>query len=144
MRFIGLLVGLFMSVACFGSDGVNLPAEQIKVLVSAVNDASNRMMLRGSKVEDVDSLFSMYTDDFVYIHEVYGGLYTREKLYNNAVNNMKAGRYNLAEERYKVLSVMTGLNAAAVERLEVKSGKIHLSVFEFNGDKVSKIVEYWK
>lgn len=144
MRIVGLLLGLLVSAACHGAEGADLSAERIKTLVAAVNDASNRMMLKGSSVDDVDALFSMYADDFVYVHEAYGGQYPRERLYSNAVNNMKAGRYNMAEGRYKLLNVIAGLNAAAVERLEVRSGKVHLSVFEFKGDKVSKVVEYWK
>ena len=107
MRLIGFFVGLLMSVTCFATGNTELSNERIKELVAAVNDASNRMMLKGSKVEDIDALFSMYTDDFVYIHEIYGGLYTREKLYNNSVKNMKAGRYKMDEGRYKVLNVMT-------------------------------------
>lgn len=57
---------------------------------------------------------------------------------------MESGQYQLTEGRYEILDVMTGLNAAAVERLEVESGKVHLSVFEFEGSKVSRITEYWK
>ncbi|RJG21178.1 hypothetical protein D3872_07215 [Massilia cavernae] len=102
------------------------------------------MMLSGSKESDIDALFSMYADDFVYVHEVYGGLYTREHLYKNSVKNLNAGRFQQTQGRYKVLNILTGLNAAAVERLEVKSGKVHLTVFEFKGDKISKITEYWK
>lgn len=51
---------------------------------------------------------------------------------------------SLLKERYKILRILPGFGAAAVERLEVASGKIHLSVFEFEGNKVSKIIEYWE
>lgn len=86
----------------------------------------------------------MYIDDFVYIHDAYGGLHPRASLYENSLRNMQAGRFNMSTDRYKILNIMTGLNAAAVERLEIKSGQVHLSTFEFKGDKVSKIIEYWR
>lgn len=144
MRLAGLMFGILLSTACLAADNVALTDERIKALVAQVNASSNRMMLSGSKVDDIDTLFSMYTNDFVYIHDAYGGTYSRQTLYDNSVSNLNAGRYKMAQDRYKVLNVMTGLNAAAVERLELKSGKVHLSVFEFKGDQVSKITEYWK
>lgn len=95
-------------------------------------------------MEDVEALFSLYTDDFTYEHKVYGGVYTREELYNNSSRYLKAGQYQHTQGRYRILNILPGLNAAAVQRLEVESGNIHLAVFEFEGDKVAKIVEYWK
>lgn len=144
MKRVFVVLGLWLSVACVAGENTDLSAERIKALVSAVNESTNRMMLNGSSVDDVDRLFSLYTDDFVYVHEVYGGVYTREHLYRNAVKNLKAGHYDHTEGRYKILNVMTGLNAAAVERLEVHSGKTHLTVFEFKGEKVAKVIEYWR
>lgn len=144
MKIVHVMIGLLLSTACFGNEPTDLSAERIKSLVLAVNEASNRMMMSGSRVSDVDSLFSMYSDDFVYIHDAYGGLYTREHLYENSVKHLNAGRYDSTQGRYKVLNVMTGLNAAAVERLEVESGEVHLSVFEFKDEKVSRVIEYWK
>jgi hypothetical protein len=144
MKIVVMMMGLLMSAACVGANVGEMPADKIKSLVSAENEASNRMMLSGSKESDVDALFAMYSDDFLYIHEVYGGQYTREHLYKNSVRNLNAGRYKNTEGRYRIMNILTGLNAAAVERLEVKSGKVHLTVFEFKGEKISKITEYWK
>lgn len=144
MKLAALVFGLLLSTACLANDVAGLPEEKIKSLIASVTEASNRMMMNGSKVEDVDAMFAMYTDDFVYIHEVYGGTYTRELLYGNSVRNVKAGRYKFTEPRYQLLNVIPGLNAAAVERRETKTGKSHLAVFEFKGEKISKITEYWK
>lgn len=146
MRMLLLVLCLLVSTVSNAADdkAVDVSKERMNELVVAVNDASNKMLMRGSTLDDVDHLFSMYTEDFQYVHDTYGGVYTRDKLYNNSVRNVKAGRYNLTEGRYRVMNVMLGLNAAAVERLETKSGKIHLTIFEFKQDKVSKIIEYWK
>ncbi|WP_072427897.1 hypothetical protein [Chitinimonas taiwanensis] len=96
------------------------------------------MMLKEAKPNDIDTLFSMYTDDFVYIHDVYGGLYPRASLYEKSLRNMQAGHFNMSADRCKILNIMTSLNAAAVERLEINSGQVHLSIFELKGDKVPR------
>lgn len=144
MKLAALVIGLLLSTDCLANDVASLSEEKIKSLVASVTEASNRMMMNGSKIEDVDAMFAMYTDDFVYIHEVYGGTYTRERLYGNSVRNLKAGRYKFTEARYQLLNVIPGLNAAAVERRETNTGKSHLAVFEFKGEKIAKITEYWK
>ncbi|MFC6633142.1 hypothetical protein [Microbulbifer taiwanensis] len=136
---------LLMMLTISGSVGANTPSSiDLEKAVKAVNNAQNRAMLSTASIDDLDKLFDLYTDDFVYVHKVYGGTYTREELYGNAAKYIAAKHYKLTEERYKVLRVLPGFGAAAVERLEVASGKTHLSVFEFEGNKVSKIIEYWE
>lgn len=123
-----------------------LSADELQAKVVEITDAQNRVMMRGSTTADVDELFSLYTPDFIYIHEVYGGTYTRDELRANTVRALEAGRYGLTEPRYRVISTIPGHNGIAVEREEVSRGvaKRHLAVFEFRDDKVSRIIEYWK
>ncbi len=123
MRFVHGVFTVLLAATCMAAEPVELPAERIKSLVVAVTEASNRMMKSGSTVADVDALFSLYSDDFVYIHQAYGGEYSRELLYRNSVKNLNAGRYNNTQDRYRIVNILTGLNAAAIERVEVKSGK---------------------
>ena len=118
--------------------------KQVEAFIEKINLAQNKVMMRNSTPQDIEELFAMYSDDFTYVHAAYGGNYSRETLLGNTIRIQKAGRYNLDEGRYKILRVITGLNSAAVERLETKSNKIHLSVFEFKDEKVSKITKYWK
>ena len=108
-----------------------------------VNKAQNKVMMKGSSVQDVDQLFDLYTDDFIYVHEVYGGEYTKEHLYNNTVKYLQSGGYNKISDRYTVASYIVGVNTIAVQRL-ANTGILHLAVFEFTGDKIKKITEYWK
>lgn len=121
-----------------------LSGKELEDAVAKVCEAQNRLLLATSSVEDLDKLFEMYASDFVYVHEAYGGTYSRDLLYGNSAKYIGTGHYKHTEPRYRILRGIPGHGAAAVERLEVKSGKIHLSVFEFKGDKVSRIVEYWK
>lgn len=123
-----------------------LSSEELKNKVIAINNAQNKAIRLKTTVADADELFSLYTDDFVYIHEVYGGIYTREDLYNNTVKYIKSGGYTRTDDRYKIISMIPGYNAIAVQREQTYKGitSKHLAVFEFTGDKVSKITEYWK
>lgn len=132
----------------------NAAAAQLKVLspeeltakVVEITEAQNQVMLKGSTQADVDKLFALYSDDFVYRHDVYGGNYSKEQLYANTLRLLAMGKYDKTEPRYRIISQIPGLNAVAVERQEKHKGvvKNHLAVFEFSEDKVTKISEYWK
>ncbi len=117
-------------------------SELISKMIS-VNKAQNKVMMKDSSIQDIEQLFDLYTDDFIYVHEVYGGEYTKEHLYNNTVKYLQSGGYNKISDRYTVASYIVGVNTIAVQRL-ADNGKLHLAVFEFTGDKIKKITEYWK
>lgn len=123
-----------------------LTASELVNRVEQINRLQNQSMLKTTTVADVDALYQHYTDDFSYVHPVYGGTYSRQQLYQNHLNNLKAGRYQATTARYRIVSVIAGHNAVAIERQEVHQGvsSNHLSVFEFDGSKVSRIIEYWK
>jgi hypothetical protein len=123
-----------------------LSADELKDKVTEVTDAQNKVMMQGSTAADVDKLFSLYTDNFVYIHEAYGGTYTRDELYGNTIRLLERGIYNKPEPRYILISTIPGYNSIAIERQETHKGVTskHLAVFEFRDGKVSKIIEYWK
>ena len=59
---------------------------------------------------------------------------------------LERGIYDKVDPRYTIVSAIPGHNAIAVERQETHEGVVskHLAVFEFRGDKASRIVEYWK
>lgn len=141
-----LVLGFSCSAAAQGADSRELDAAELKARVVAITDAQNKVMLKGSTQADVDTLFAMYHADFVYQHQVYGGEYSREKLYANTLRLQAMGKYNLTAPRYQIQSQIPGYNAVAVQRVEMQQGVAHhhLAVFEFRGDKVSRIIEYWK
>lgn len=128
------------------ADPVSLTAEQLNAKIIEVTNAQNKVMMRGSTLADVDALFALYAPDFTYVHEVYGGTYSRDQLYKNTLRIQGMGRYDLQTPRYRVTATIPGYNGIAVEREESSRGKAqrHLAVFEFKQDKVSKITEYWK
>ena len=123
-----------------------LSSEELKAKVVEITAAQNQVMLKGSTQADVDKLFSLYSDDFVYRHDAYGGNYSKDELYANTLRLLAMGKYDKTEPRYRIISQIPGYNGIAVERQEVHKGVVenHLAVFEFRENKVTKISEYWK
>lgn len=143
---LALVAVLLSSTFTSASEQHTLSKEAILAKVAVVNDAQNRVLMKGSEQTDLDYLFSLKTEDFTYIHEKYGGTYTRAHLYNNYLKGIEKGRYTFAHNRYEVVHILTGENTAAIQRLQTnKEGEheVHLVVFEFRGGKVSRMVEYW-
>lgn len=144
MRRIAVLASLLLATAVGAQEDTALSEADIRQLVERVNDAQNRMMMRGAGATEVNAVFDLYTEDFTYVHEAYGGVYTRQELHGNSVRFAEAGEYQFTEDRYRILHILPGHDAAAVQRLESSSGNPHLAVFEFKEGKVSRIIEYWK
>jgi hypothetical protein len=146
MNKLSLALVLAFVMGCAAAGPVVLTADELKAKVEQVTQAQNKVMLKGSVKADVDALFTLYSDDFVYIHEAYGGSYSKEQLYANTLRLMSMGKYDQTEPRYRITNLMPGYNAVAVLRQEVHKGvtQNHLAVFEFQADKVTKIIEYWK
>ncbi|MGB0835365.1 MAG: hypothetical protein ACPGR2_12660 [Psychrobium sp.] len=142
MRYITYFILLFL-VSLPAANAKELNSEQLVERVKQVNELQNKVLMAGSTKQDIDSLFAQYTDNFTYVHEVYGGTYSRAGLYKNTVKFHGQGDYQYQQPRYQIIQLMTGLNAIAVKRKQF-DGKIHLSVFEFDGEKVKRIIEYWR
>lgn len=137
---------MLLTSSVFATEPPSLKADELQQKVQEITLAQNKVMMQGSTEDDVDKLFSLYSDEFSYIHEAYGGTYTKKELYANTLRLLKRGLYNKTEQRYTLVSTIPGYNSIAVERQETYQGNTvkHLAVFEFRGDKVTKIVEYWK
>lgn len=144
MKFFYLLVLTALAAVVAAEEPRALSPDELQERVIEINDAGNKVFMNDSTPADVDALFANYTDDFVYIHEVYGGTYSREELYENTLIRVKERRYKRTSDRYKVVAMISGYNGIAVQRELNDNGKKHLAVFEFEGDKVSRILEYWK
>ncbi len=144
-RFL-FLISMLATVSVNAEVPRELTAHELNAKVIEITDAQNKVMLKGSTPADVDKLFSLYTDDFVYLHEAYGGSYSRSELHGNTLRLLERGIYNQSEPRYTVTATIPGHNSIAVQRQETHGGVTskHLAVFEFRGEQVSRIIEYWK
>lgn len=103
-----------------------------------------------SELSDIDSLFLYFTDDFTYVHPKYGGVYTRQDLYEGYRNNQKKGGYDGSVQDIKVIRRIVGLNAVAIERQYVSMsegnlslGEPQMTLFEFRDGKIFRIREFW-
>jgi ketosteroid isomerase-like protein len=99
---------------------------------------------------DIYALFENFTEDFTYTHMGYGGLYSREELYQGYLRNQQNGDYNGQVADFQVTEKMLGRSAIVVKRRYITleagqrlAGDAQMTLFEFRGGKISRIVEYW-
>nr|WP_315149277.1 nuclear transport factor 2 family protein [uncultured Flavobacterium sp.] len=124
--------------------------DSLDAVVKKYYDLNLKIFQANSTIEDIDSAFELFTDDFQYVHPKYGGTYTREDLYNGYVKNQKNGGYDGKVTDIKIVNKIIGLNAVVVQKMFVKKkdggikvGDPEMTLFEFKNGKISRIFEYW-
>lgn len=128
----------------------NAHKDSLEIIVKKYYDLNLKTFQANSTIKDIDGIFELFTDDFTYIHPKYGGVYTRENLYDGYVRNQKNGGYNGEVADVKIINKIIGLNAVTVQRIYVlnekvviKDGEPQMTLFEFQNGKISKIFAYW-
>ncbi len=103
-----------------------------------------------STIADINNIFELFTDDFTYVHEQYGGVYSREVLYNGYKRNQENGGYDGEVVDIKVNNKIFGRNAIAVNKSFIKQedsgivvGESQMALFEFKDGKIFRITEFW-
>lgn len=119
-----------------------LSKEVLAKIFEAYQKAYDNVFRAGSDVKDVTTLFNFYTDDFEYNHPGYGGIYSRELLYNNTLKFLKKGDYNDTPKRITLKKII-GKNAVVVEQQYEGETKTTMTLFRFKKDKIHYIEEYW-
>jgi len=137
---------------------VNIDAQELKmthkdslnVVLDEYYELNLKVFQAGSTLEDIDAIFNLFTDDFIYVHPKYGGDYTRQDLYTGYKRNLEKGNYNGRVADIKINNKIIGLKAATVNKSfikkedhQIKEGNEQMSLFEFRDGRISKIVEYW-
>ena len=125
--------------------------DSLKQAVELYYSLNLKIFQPNSTKEDVDDLFHLFTDDFVYVHPKYGGEYSRKDIYDGYLHNQNNGSYNGSIVDVKIKNMIIGLNGLTTERAYVsktESGELEevdagMTLFEFNQGKISKIFEYW-
>jgi hypothetical protein len=109
-----------------------------------------KVFQQNSTLEDIDNIFNLFTDDFTYVHPKYGGVYTREDLYNGYKRNQDNGGYDGSVIDIKIENIIYGLNAITVSKRFIKEedgnvveGDEQMALFEFKNGKIKMIKEYW-
>jgi len=117
--------------------------EQAKALALEYNKRMNKMLSAGSTVADVDKLFALYADDFVYNHPGQGDEYDTQYLYNNSVKYVKAGRFDGSYQQ-KITNMIVGNNGVMLEwTVPGGDGSTRATLVETRGDKIIHIKEFW-
>lgn len=145
-----IILCLFQAHLTNAQEATQEHKDSLNTLVKAYYDLNLKVFQADSKVEDIDRIFQLFTDDFTYVHPKYGGTYTREDLYNGYVRNQKNGGYDGSVVDIKIINKISGLKAVTVEKKFVtkENGQLtesepQMTLFEFKGGKISRIFEYW-
>lgn len=134
----------------FAQEATVAHKDSLNAIVDQYYKLNLKIFQSSSEVKDIDNVFKLFTDDFTYTHPKYGGLYTREVLYNGYVRNQKNGGYDGSVMDVRIVNRIVGLNGVVIERqyIEKKNGKAvagdpQMTLFEFRDGKISRIFEYW-
>ena len=112
--------------------------------VVAFNGLTNQVFSQGSTQQDLDALYAMYTDNFIYEHPKYGGVYSRGVLYNNSLKYINDGKYDGTYQQ-QITNTILGENAATIAWIVPSDPdkKENMTLIEFKGNKIIYIKEYW-
>ena len=142
---------LFLSNGASGQNATPSHKDSLIAVVQKYYDLSLEVYKANSTVAVIDELFSLFTEDFVYVHPKFGGTYSRTDLYEGYVRNQKNGAYDGSIVDLKLNNIIAGLNAVATDRTYLKKAAGNelaevdpgMTLFEFRNGKISKIFEYW-
>lgn len=152
-RYITLLILMLGSLysANAQQNELNTAQDSLNHLLNEYYRLNVIVFQPNSTIEDIDNIFELFTDDFTYVHEQYGGVYTRQDLYNGYKRNQENGGYDGEVTDIKVNSKIFGYNAIAVSKSfmlkkegSVETGDPQLTLLEFKDGKIFRITEYWK
>lgn len=149
LAFISLL--FFLSIDVKSQEVTQAHKDSLRNLVEQYYSLNLKVYQQNSTREDVDNLFSLFTEDFVYVHPKYGGEYARKDLYDGYINNQKNGSYNGSITDVEIKNMIIGLNALVTDRVylrKAESGELEevdpgMTLYEFRNGKISRIFEYW-
>jgi len=110
----------------------------LNVVLEKYYELNLKVFQLGSNIDDIDNIFSLFTEEFTYVHPKYGGVYTRENLYIGYKRNQEKGFYNGKVIDIQIMNKIVGLNAIAVNKRFIKKendktveGEINMTLIEF-------------
>jgi hypothetical protein len=142
---IATLALLFSINQVVAQDATKAHKDSLNTVVEKYYELNLTIFQANSTIENINTLFEIFTPDFEYVHPKYGGVYSRENLYNGYLRNQKNGSYDGKVTDIKIANKILGLNAVVVQRryIEEEDGELQMTLFEFKDGKISRIFEYW-
>lgn len=124
--------------------------DSINYVLNQYYKLNQKVFQQNSTIKDIDNIFTLFTDDFTYAHPNYGGVYTRDDLYNGYKRNQENGGYDGSVIDIKIENIIYGLNAITVSKrfITKENGKMvegdeQMALFEFKNGKIFMIKEFW-
>jgi ketosteroid isomerase-like protein len=149
-KLVSIFLVLLASNQIIAQDVTKAHKDSLETIIEKYYNLNLKIFQANSTIEDIDSTFELFTNDFTYVHPKYGGIYTRENLYNGYVRNQKTGGYDGKVTDIRILNKIVGLNAVVVQKSfmkkkdgKIKEGEPQMTLFEFKNGKISRIFEYW-
>lgn len=143
-----LLGGLHLTQA--QENNLNTHKVSLNYALNQYYELNLKVFQQNSTLEDINNIFDLFTDDFTYVHPNYGGIYTRDDLYNGYKRNQENGGYDGSVVDIKIENIIYGLNAITVSKrfITKEDGKVvegdeQMALFEFKDGKIFMIKEYW-
>jgi len=152
LKFIILTTLLFsgLNLVQAQQNSLNTHKDSLNYSLNKYYELNLKVFQQNSTLNDIDNIFELFTDDFTYVHPKYGGVYTRENLYNGYKRNQENGGYDGSVIDIKIEHIIYGLNAIAVSKRFIKKengkevvGESQMALFEFKDGKIFRIKEYW-
>ncbi|WP_417197437.1 nuclear transport factor 2 family protein [Bizionia sp.] len=152
LKSIMLTTLLFSSLYIIQAQETNLNThkDSLNYVLNQYYKLNLKVFQQNSTLKDIDNIFELFTDDFTYVHPKYGGVYSREDLYNGYKRNQENGGYDGNVIDIKIENSIYGLNAITVsKRFIIKEngktviGDKQMALFEFKNGKIYMIKEYW-
>ena len=151
LKFIILIALLFYGLHLVQAQENNIThKDSLNYVLNQYYKLNLKVFQQNSTIEDIDNIFALFTDDFTYVHPKYGGVYTREDLYNGYKRNQSNGGYDGSVINVKIENSIYGLNAITVSKRFITKedgktveGDAQMALFEFKNGKIFMIKEYW-
>ncbi|MDC6404647.1 MULTISPECIES: nuclear transport factor 2 family protein [Maribacter] len=141
-------IGLYLAQA--QENNLNTHKDSLNYVLNQYYELNLKVFQQNSTLKDIGKIFELFTDDFTYVHPNYGGVYTREDLYNGYKRNQKNGGYDGSVVDIRIENIIYGLNAITVSKRfitkedgRVVEGDEQMALFEFKNGKIFMIKEYW-
>jgi len=139
---LALIQFLFINPS-YSQDTKSLTKDELKSVFLEYQKTANKLFSEHGTIADADKLYSeFYTEDFEYNHPAYGGIYSKELLYNNTIKYLKKGGYKDSPKR-ETINIIIGLNAIVVEQQYENDEETTMTLFKFRENKIYYIEEYW-
>lgn len=115
-----ILFGVLTTNQISAQEATMAHKDSLNTMIMKYYDLNLKIFQANSNIEDIDNIFELFTENFTYVHPKYGGIYTREDLYDGYVRNQKNGGYDGSIVDLKIENKIIGLNAVVIQKRKIK------------------------